>query len=77
MQTLVVWDRKFMDYIQASHRESSRPMILNKVRNVVYCLLLIHPHLNSWIVGTKRVFLKWKNSTIQKSAISLLQPFAH
>lgn len=26
---------------------------------------------------TNRLFLKWKRSTVQKTAIKLLQPFAH
>lgn len=76
-QTPGVMRKQFMAYVQTSHRGSTRLATLNKVRNGIYCLLLIHSHLNSQMLGTKKLLFKWKKRTIQKSAITLIQPFGH
>lgn len=59
-----------------SHRDSERPASLNNVRNGIYCLLLIHLHLNNQIAGTKQLLTKWKIISVQNSAIPLPHPFA-
>lgn len=77
LQAPSVLDKQLKAYMQMSHRGSARPATLSKVRNGTYCLLLMQSHLNNQIVATKKLLLKWKNSTIHKSAIPLLQPFEH
>lgn len=41
-----------MNYVQANQCKHTRSVALNKVRNAVYCLLLIQPHRNSQMVCT-------------------------
>lgn len=77
IQNAASLDKQLMTYIQGRHRDSARPAALNNVLNCIYCLLLIHPYLNAHIAGSKRLMTKWKNSSAQKSAIPLLQPFEH
>lgn len=77
MQNPAALDRHLMAFIQDLHRHSSMPATLNSVRNGIYCVLLIHPHLISQVSGSKRILTKWKNSSAKKSATPLLQPFAH
>lgn len=73
----VALDRQLMAYVQHKYHDDARRAGLNNVQNGIYCLLLIHEHLNTQITGTKRLLLKWKKSAVQKLARPLLHPFAH